>query len=190
MYRCIIDVILMFFWHMAKQLNERQERFCQEYLLDGNATAAYIRAGYSDRGDNAHANAHRLMANDGILIRLQELRSHKLVENEKHRRQIIDFLWSIIKATISDFYYQDSEGNLKPKKLEDIEPEKLSAIASFDISSSGSTIKFHNKIAAIVQLRETLGLNSDLSKLILALNNYGHSGWIEDGQLKIQKDEV
>ena len=30
-------------------LTDRQERFCQEYLIDLNATQAYIRAGYSAR---------------------------------------------------------------------------------------------------------------------------------------------
>lgn len=35
---------------MAGELNPRQARFVQEYLVDGNATQAAIRAGYSQRG--------------------------------------------------------------------------------------------------------------------------------------------
>lgn len=34
---------------MSKPLNPRQERFVQEYLKDGNATQAYIRAGYAPK---------------------------------------------------------------------------------------------------------------------------------------------
>jgi len=45
-------------------LNERQQRFIQEYLLDLNATQAYIRAGYSAKG--ARANAAALIANHNI----------------------------------------------------------------------------------------------------------------------------
>lgn len=32
---------------MAKKLTEKQKRFCEEYLIDCNATQAAIRAGYS-----------------------------------------------------------------------------------------------------------------------------------------------
>ena len=31
-------------------LNEKQKAFCREYLVDFDATAAYIRAGYSKKG--------------------------------------------------------------------------------------------------------------------------------------------
>lgn len=47
-------------------LNERQARFVQEYLKDLNATAAYIRAGYSSNGKAAEANAARLIGNDKV----------------------------------------------------------------------------------------------------------------------------
>ena len=52
-------------------LTDRQERFCQEYLIDLNATQAYIRAGYSAR--TAHNCASRLMAKAGVRARIDEL---------------------------------------------------------------------------------------------------------------------
>ena len=52
-------------------LTDRQERFCQEYLIDLNATQAYIRAGYSAR--TAHNCASRLMAKAGVRTRIDEL---------------------------------------------------------------------------------------------------------------------
>jgi phage terminase small subunit len=45
-------------------LTGRKAAFAREYLMDGNATAAYIRAGYAGKG--ARANATRLMKDPAI----------------------------------------------------------------------------------------------------------------------------
>jgi len=50
----------------------RQARFVDEFLIDGNGTAAAIRAGYSKR--SAKMQASRLMTNDDVLIALNERR--------------------------------------------------------------------------------------------------------------------
>ncbi len=46
------------------KLNPKQKRFCDEYLVDLNATQAYIRAGYSKKG--AEVSAHKLLRNTNI----------------------------------------------------------------------------------------------------------------------------
>lgn len=54
-------------------LTDKQERFCQEYAANGgNATRAYISAGYAT--DGAEQNASRLMANDKVQAFIAELR--------------------------------------------------------------------------------------------------------------------
>ena len=45
-------------------LNDRQRAFCQEYVVDRNATQAYIRAGYSPGG--ARQSAAKLLANADV----------------------------------------------------------------------------------------------------------------------------
>lgn len=45
-------------------MNERQKRFCDEYLVDLNATQAAIRAGYSEK--YAGQNADKLLKNTKI----------------------------------------------------------------------------------------------------------------------------
>lgn len=52
-------------------LTEKQERFANEYLIDLNATQAYIRAGYSDKG--ADVGACNLLANVRVYARVQAL---------------------------------------------------------------------------------------------------------------------
>jgi len=51
----------------------KQERFCQEYLIDLNATQAYIRAGYTNESNSARASASQLLAHPSIRARIREL---------------------------------------------------------------------------------------------------------------------
>lgn len=53
-------------------MNERQEKFAEEYLVDLNATQAAIRAGYSENG--AGQKGHELLKNSEISAFIQERR--------------------------------------------------------------------------------------------------------------------
>lgn len=53
------------------QLNEKQERFCQAYILHRNATKAAQAAGYSET--SSHNQGYRLLQDDKIQERIQEL---------------------------------------------------------------------------------------------------------------------
>jgi len=52
------------------KLSDKQKRFCDEYLIDLNATQAYIRAGYKPKG--AKENASRLITNDNAQAYIAE----------------------------------------------------------------------------------------------------------------------
>lgn len=57
-------------------LNLKQQRFIDEYLIDGNATAAYRRAGYKAKGRSAENSASRLLGSVGVakeIVRRQSL---------------------------------------------------------------------------------------------------------------------
>lgn len=59
---------------MAK-LTDRQDRFCQEYIIDLNATQAAIRAGYSEK--TARSTASNLLTKPNILARVKELKDER-----------------------------------------------------------------------------------------------------------------
>jgi hypothetical protein len=61
-------------------LNDRRKRFCLEYLVDLNATQAYIRAGYSPKA--AENNATRLMGDDGVRARIAALQAARVSRTE------------------------------------------------------------------------------------------------------------
>lgn len=68
----------MFFYCKKRReeylLTERQKRFCDEYILDLNATKACVRAGYSEK--TATEQASRLLTN----VKVSEYISKKISE--------------------------------------------------------------------------------------------------------------
>jgi len=57
---------------MSKELNPKQIKFCQEYVLNGNATQSYIDAGYSEKG--AQPSSSALLLNPIIQEYIEELK--------------------------------------------------------------------------------------------------------------------
>lgn len=68
-----------------KELSSKQLAFCEQYIIDLNATQAAIRAGYSQ--SSAQQQSSRLLLNDVIQAKIQELRQ-KVSEKLE-----IDALW-------------------------------------------------------------------------------------------------
>lgn len=56
------------------QLTAKQERFCQEYVIDLNGTQAAIRTGYSEK--TANEQSSRLLTNVNIQQRIKELQDN------------------------------------------------------------------------------------------------------------------
>ena len=95
---------------MAKKekLNEKQKRFCREYLIDYNGTQAAIRAGYS--AESARNQSSRMMTNDDIrdfIFELQDRRSRRL---DVSADRVILELSRVAFSDPADFY--DENGNL------------------------------------------------------------------------------
>ena len=58
-----------------RKLTNKQELFCREYIIDFNATQAYIRAGYKAKNENtAGVQANKLLRNTKIVKYIEELK--------------------------------------------------------------------------------------------------------------------
>lgn len=95
------------------ELNEKQTRFCVEYMLDLNATQAAIRAGYSP--DTAYSIGHDLLKKPeigGAGGKIAELQA------ERSRNTKIDAAWLLARlaaeadADVNDLY--DEFGAVRP----------------------------------------------------------------------------
>lgn len=76
-------------------LSPKQERFCQELLVDNNQTQAAIRAGYP--GKAAAAQASRLLTNAKIKARVTELRGEQSERTRVTADYVIENLTEVVE---------------------------------------------------------------------------------------------
>lgn len=77
-------------------MKEKQKRFCEEYLVDCNATQAAIRTGYSEK--TARAIGQRLLTNVDIKKyidqQLQKLKNEKIADAQ----EVLEYLTSVMRG--------------------------------------------------------------------------------------------
>ena len=116
---------------MAKRegkLTPQQERFCQEYIIDLNASQAAIRAGYSEK--SARSQASEILTRPNITERLQELLDQRSKRTAITADRVLHELLRIATVDVSEAF--DEMGQLKP--LKDIPEDVRRAIAGLEVS--------------------------------------------------------
>ena len=78
-------------------MTDKQKRFCDEYLIDCNATQAAIRAGYSDKTAYAigEQNLRKLELKNYIQKRMEEHASEKVATAD----EVIQYLTSVLRGS-------------------------------------------------------------------------------------------
>jgi phage terminase small subunit len=77
---------------VGRPLNERQQRFVVEYLIDLNASAAYRRAGYHTSGAAADNSASRLMRDARVKAAIAEGLARRSAEAGLSQQWVLDRL--------------------------------------------------------------------------------------------------
>ena len=77
-------------------LTAKQKRFCEEYLIDLNATQAAIRAGYSKK--TAYSQGQRLLKNVEVQKYLQERMAEKEKELIADQDEVLKYLTSVLRG--------------------------------------------------------------------------------------------
>ena len=77
-------------------MTEKQKRFCDEYLIDLNATQAAIRAGYSKT--RASEQAYQLLRKTTVQKYLSERMSEKESELIATQDEVLKYLTSVIRG--------------------------------------------------------------------------------------------
>nr|WP_308808991.1 terminase small subunit [Providencia sp. PROV024] len=111
-------------------LNDKQEMFCREYLIDLNATQAAIRAGYSEK--TANAQSSRLLVNVNIQNRIKELKSNRNERIEVDADYVLKRLVEIDQMDVLDILRDD--GKLKP--VSEWPKTWRTTLSGFDISTT------------------------------------------------------
>ena len=80
-------------------LNEKMEKFCEEYISDYNPMRAALRAGY--KKSTARAYSYRLMKNEKVIARICELQEeyikNSLLDN---KNRVLRELWEMYERAV------------------------------------------------------------------------------------------
>ena len=108
------------------EMNERQKRFADEYLIDLNAEAAAIRAGYSRK--YARGNAHKLVANNCIKAFIDKRMAEKESELIAGQDEVLKYLTAVMRGgTSSHVLARDEVGADRVIEKPPDEKERLKA---------------------------------------------------------------
>jgi phage terminase small subunit len=156
----------------TKPLQDRQEKFCLEYLKDMNATQAAVRAGYSRR--TCEVQGPRLLGNVRIAARVQQLLQKR---NEKLELKTDDVLRELLRiATVDVSKIYGPDGLLLP--IHEMPEDVRRAIAGVDVLSHGDgetvwttkKVRFWDKTKALELLAKVLKLLTENVNVSGSLN--------------------
>lgn len=78
------------------QLTAKQQRFCDEYLVDMNATQAAIRSGYSEK--TAYSQGQRLLKNVEVKAYLDARMAEKEDELIAKQDEVLKYLTAVLRG--------------------------------------------------------------------------------------------
>lgn len=176
---------------MAKLTNQ-QERFCDEYLVDLNATQAAIRAGYSEK--NADKIGSQLLGNPRVAEQITILKAKRQKRVEITQDMVLRELALIAFSNASDYArviekvamtengtpMHDADGNpivyrtVEPVLTEALTEDQTRALAVIKRGRDGFEVRPYDKTKALELLGKHLGmftdkveLDADLSPIVI-----------------------
>ncbi|MBD2106717.1 terminase small subunit [Nodosilinea sp. FACHB-13] len=162
------------------KLTDKQRRFCEEYLVDFNATAAYGRAGYSGSVQAMAVSAHQLLRNPKIQAYLAEVRRVTSEAAKVTLERTIEEIAAVAFANITQVL-SFTDGGVTLNDSTTLPLEVTAAIESITVNESitegGRTVrkqvKLHNKMTALGFLANYFGINDDFNTARATLKRYG-----------------
>lgn len=155
----------------AAELNEKQKRFADEFLIDLNATQAAIRSGYAKA--SAHSQASDLLKNPKVVAYLATKRERLQAKLEITQDRVLQELARIAFFDSGNLF--DDAG--EPIPLSSMDEDTRRAIVGVELVTKGNAemgigevqkIKLADKKGALDSLSRHLGLFND--KLELNVN--------------------
>lgn len=130
-------------------ITDAQRRFCDEYLVDFNATAAYARAGYKSRGRSAQTCAGRLLTKPEVSAYLAERKSSLAQATEVSLRRVVQEVEAVLLSNPKDLF--DTEGKIH--KMNEMPDHIARCISGYEVGDRGKLkITFWDKLQAAEKL--------------------------------------
>jgi phage terminase small subunit len=156
-----------------EQLTHKQKRFCEEYIIDLNATQAAIRAGYSEK--TANEQGSQLLAKLSIHEYVANLQKERSDRTQITADMVIKELAKVGFSNISDYLKVfdreieagvDEKGDPIKATVRDVEifitdnvgKDKMAVVSEVKQTRDGISIKLHDKVKALEDLGKHLGV--------------------------------
>lgn len=156
---------------MTELISPKQDQFCQEYIIDNNATKAAERAEYSKK--TAYSMGSRLLKNVEIQARIAELRAKREKRTNVTQDRVVKELALLGFSDLKNYIDIDpNTGAIRAKGFEQMPEQESRALQSIkedrvikeDAKGEQVTIydkvsfKMHDKIRALEILAKHLGM--------------------------------
>ena len=146
-------------------LTQKQKKFCEEYLVDLNGTAAYIRAGYSPKRLAASTHASRLLRKPGVVEYIRTLRREQSGRTKITADRVLRELACMAFSDVRRLH--DSSG--EPIPVQDLDDDTAAAVQSCagavrkesEVTICVFRYRLYDKKGALELLGKHLGLFSD-----------------------------
>ena len=160
---------------LRSELTPRQERFVEEYLVDRNATAAAVRAGYSKK--SASQIASHLLVDVKVQENIRARGAAALAKIEVTEERTLQEVSAVGFSNIKDFLEWDKDRGLVVKDSKDIPDVLASAIESIEDQTLTTTnkdgtrtytrhklkVKLYPKLPALQLISEYIGLTDSMA---------------------------
>lgn len=140
-------------------MTDKQVLFCKEYIIDLNASAAAVRAGYSN--ESARSIAYELLAKEEIETEIRRLINERSERLNVTADDVLREFYAIGMSNVKDFLYDDFE----VKNLDEIDLVKAKAIKSVkktitEFEGGSKTVvefQLHDKISGLNSIGKHIG---------------------------------
>ena len=167
---------------MAK-MTAKQQRFCDEYLIDLNATQAAIRAGYAEK--RAAEQAYQLLQKTTVQEYIQKRKADRVQRTEITQDMVLRELANIAFSNAADYAavvekdveltqengtvmkLYDQDGNpvryktVEPVLTSDLTEDQKRALSVIKKGRDGFEVKPYDKVKALELLGKHLGMWTD-----------------------------
>lgn len=143
--------------------NARHEAFARAMVEGKSAVAAYVAAGY--RKTSADANATRLMENDGVSIRIAELKAEAAKGSVLTAQQVLEGLSRLAGSNMADYVGAHGQfldvAQLTRDQAAAVQEVTIETRTQDDTLVTRTKLKLYDKRAALTDLGRHYGLFKD-----------------------------
>ena len=181
-------------------MTPKQQRFVDEYLIDLNATQAYLRAGYKVKETSARVQASRLLADPNIARAIEAAKKKRSERTQITQDRVLQEIARIAFFDVRKLYRaaEDGGGMLDPHELDD---DAAAVLVGVDIveetepkEGGGREVvgyvkkaKLADKVAALTLAARHLGMLKDKTELS---GSIGIKGLAARMRQRAQKDSA